>query len=140
MRFFLRKIHFQVVSKPCLIKHMNMYTVEKCDYRRFDTPFRLECESKTFIGALVTYFDVEFNEGLNPIRFTTVPGLPQTLWRPLVFFLARNDFQLNRGDRFYGVIRFNALNDDFQKIDWNIEVMHKGDHSYFRDNWTFETR
>lgn len=119
---------------------MNMYTAEKHDYRRFDTPFRLECDYKTCIGALVTYFDVEFNEGLNPIRFTTIPGLQQTLWKPLVFFLARNDFHLEKGDRFYGILRFNAIDDSFQKIDWSIEVMHKGERSHFRDKWTFETR
>lgn len=119
---------------------MNLYTVEKHDYRRFDTPFRLEAESKTYIGALVTYFDVEFNEGLKPVRFTTVPGCPPTLWKPLIFFLARKDFHLEKGDRFYGVLRFNALNDDFEKIDWNIEVIHKSEHSYFRDSWSFKTR
>lgn len=129
----------QVVSDPCLIKHMNLYTMEKDDYRRFDTPFRLECEVKTCVGALVTYFDVEFNEGLVPIRFTTTPALPPTQWRQLIFFLARNDFHLNRGDRFYGVFRFNAHDDDFRKIDWNIEVIHKSERSYFRDRWTFNT-
>lgn len=117
-----------------------MYTVEKDDYRRFDTPFRLECNQKTSIGALVTYFDVEFNEGLKPVTFTIVDELRLTLWKPLVFFLARNDFHLDKDDRFYGVLRFNAIDDSFQKIDWSFEVMHKGEHSYFRDNWSFQTR
>lgn len=117
-----------------------MYTVEKSDYRRFDVPFRLECERETYIGAFVTYFDVVFNEGLQPVRFNTAPGQPHTLWKPLVFFLARNDFHLNKDDRFYGVFRFHALNDNFREIDWNIEVMQKGEHTYFRDNWSFKTR
>lgn len=117
-----------------------MYTVEKGDYRRFDTPFRLECDFKTCIGAFVTYFDVEFNEGLNPIRFSTAPGLQPTQWRPLVFFLGRTDFDLDKYDQFYGVFRFHALDDSFKKIDWNIEVMHKGEYSYFRDKWTFKIR
>lgn len=119
---------------------MNMYTVEKCDYRRFDAPFRLECQLKTNIGALVSYFDVEFNEGIDPIRFTTGFGVQSTFWKPLIFFLNRNDLHLNRGDRFYGVLRFNAIDDDYYKIDWNIEVMHKSEHNFFRDKWAFQLR
>lgn len=121
---------------------MNMYTIEKCDYRRFDTPFRLDSELKTSIGAFAIYFDVEFNEGVNPFRFTTAPGLSETQWKTMVFSLTGNDFHLDKGDRFFGVFRFNALDDDPRKsnIVWSIEVMYKSERSHFRDKWTFRTR
>lgn len=119
---------------------MNMYTVEKRDYRRFDAPFCLEGRCNAYIGAFITYFDITFSEGVKPITFTTQPGWYPTIWKPMVFFLAKNDFRLDRFDEFYGVFRFNALSDDYRQIDWNIEIMHEGKHCKFRECWAFESR
>lgn len=131
---------FQVVTDACLIKHLNMYTVEKSDYRWFDAPFRLESGSNAYIGAFITYFDVIFSEGVKPITFTTQPGWYPTFWKPMVFFLSRNDFHIDRDEIFYGVFRINALADDYRKIDWNIEIMHKGEYCNFRESWKFQSR
>lgn len=117
-----------------------MYTAEKRDYKRFDAPFHLETGMNANIGAFFTYFDVEFSEGIEPITFTIQPGWEKTAWSPMVFFLSRNDFLLDREESFYGVFRMNALSDDYQKIDWNIEVMYEGNHGTFRGNWHFKTQ
>lgn len=117
-----------------------MYTVEKSDYRRFDAPFCLESGINAYIGAFITYFDVTFGEGVKPIKFTTQPGWRTTHWKPLVFFLSQNDFHIDSDETFYGVFRMNALSSCYRKIDWNIEVMHRGEHCGFRQKWNFELR
>lgn len=131
---------FQVVTNACPIKHLNMYTVEKRDFKRFDSPFCLESGSDASIGAFFTYFDIEFSEGVLPITFTIQPGWPQTFWKPLIFFLSINDFQIDKDDKIYGVFRMNALSHDYRQIDWNIEVNHQNEQSCFRDRWDFQTR
>lgn len=118
-----------------------MYTVEKRDFKRFDAPFRLEMGRKTTsIGAFLTFFDIEFTEGLLPITFSIQPGWPQTFWKPLIFFLSIDDFEVGDSETFYGVFRMNTLSDDYRKIDWNIEVMYQSQRSRFRDQWNFQTR
>lgn len=131
---------FQVVTNACPIKRLNMYTVEKCDYQRFDAPFRLESGFNAYIGGFFTYFDLQFTEGVHPITFTIQPGWENTEWCPMIFFLSINDFLIDKGEEFYGVFRFHALSDDYRKIDWNIEIMHQGNYSTFREGWTFQTR
>lgn len=131
---------FQVVTNACLIKHMNLYTVAKCDYKRFDAPFCLNSGCDAAIGAFFTYFDIEFTEGVIPITFTIQPGWPQTCWNPLIFFLSLNDFEIDRDETFYGVFRMNALSDDYRHIDWNIEVMQQTKQRFFRESWDFQTR
>lgn len=132
---------FQVVTNACPIKHVNMYTVEKRDFKRFDAPFRLEMgRTTTSIGAFLTFFDIEFTEGMLPITFSTQPGWPQTFWKPLIFFLSIDDFEVGDSETFYGVFRMNTLSDDYRKIDWNIEVMYQSQRSRFRDQWHFQTR
>lgn len=117
-----------------------MYTVDKRDYKNFDAPFCLEVGENGCIGAFYTYFDIEFTEGIQPIKFTIQPGWPKTFWSPMVFFLSMNEFQLDKKETFYGVFRMNALSDDYRKIDWNIEIMHEGNHGFFRENWHFKTK
>lgn len=117
-----------------------MYTVDKDDYRQFDAPFCLESGYKAHIGGFFTYFDIQFTEGVHPITFTIQPGWKNTNWCHLVFFLSMNDFLIDIDETFYGVFRFNALTDDYREIDWNIEIMHRGKHCTFRDEWHFKTR
>ncbi|XP_031637454.1 protein arginine N-methyltransferase 1-like [Contarinia nasturtii] len=130
----------KIVTNTCPIKVFNMYTVKKGDYRQFDAPFCLESRFKANIGAFITYFDIEFTEGIQPIKFTCQPGMEITYWSQMVFFLSINDFMLDKDESFSGVFRFNALSDDYRKIDWNIEIMHKGIHGTFRENWNFQTK
>lgn len=130
----------QVVTNACLIASMNMYTIKKGDYQRFNAPFRLESGSNAQIGAFITYFDVIFNEGIEQITFTTQPGWHQTFWKPMIFFLSQNDFHIDTDEVFYGVFHMNALSDDFRKIDWKIEAKHKGKYCNFRETWNFKSQ
>lgn len=129
-----------MVTNACPIKQINLYTVKKRDYKEFDAPFRLESGFRANIGGFFTYFDIQFNEGINKITFTIQPGWPNTNWCHMIFFLSINDFLIDKHETFYGVFRFSALSTDYRKIDWNIEIMHQGEHSSFRENWHFQTR
>lgn len=117
-----------------------MYTVEKADYKRFDAEFCLESGRNAYIGALFTYFDIEFTEGFYPIKFTIQPGWQNTSWNPLIFFLPINDFLLDKDEEFHGEFRMNAQSADYRKIDWNIEIKHHGNHGIFDENWNFKTQ
>lgn len=117
-----------------------MYTVEKRDYRQFEATFCLEVRQNVNIGAFLTYFDIEFTEGIQPIKFTVQPGMLRTYWSQLVFYLSIKDFMLDKDESFSGVFRFKSLSDDYRKIDWNININHAGNHGKFRENWHFETR
>lgn len=131
---------FQVVTNACPIKRLNLYTVEKHDYKRFDAPFRLKSGYNAYIGAFFTYFDVSFTEGNKPIVFTIQPGWEKTYWSHMIFFLSTNNFLIDKEESFYGVFRMNALSDDYNKIDWNIEIIHEGNYCCFRDNWNFRSK
>lgn len=119
---------------------MNMYTIEKQDCKQFEAPFRLESGSKAYIGALITYFDIVFTEGVQPITFTIQPGWHPTTDSPMIFFLSHSGFQIDDEESLYGVFRMKSLSDDCRKIDWNIEIMFEGEHSQFREGWHFESR
>lgn len=49
----------QVVSSPCLVKEVDLYTIQKADLN-FSAPFELIMKRNDFVQALVTFFNVEF--------------------------------------------------------------------------------
>lgn len=49
----------QVVSSPCLVKEVDLYTIQKADLN-FSTTFQLVMKRNDFVQALVTFFNVEF--------------------------------------------------------------------------------
>lgn len=114
--------------------------MEKDDYKQFDAPFRLKCGMNAYIGAFFIYFDIEFTEGIHPIKFTTEPGMPNTCWSPMIFFLSINDLLVDDYEKMYGVFRMNALTNDYKKIDWSVQIIHQGQHGNFNENWHFKTR
>lgn len=143
MFFFLKKIifDFQIITTACPVKHINLYTAHKTDYKQFDGVFRLEALRNGYIGSFFTYFDVEFTECHKPLTISMKPnGIPKA-WHSLVFFLNfHGKFQVETDNEIYGTFSMSAVSNDFRKIDWKIFVFHENDKGALRQTWTFETR
>lgn len=113
----------------------------KEDYREFDAVFNLEALRSGFIGSFFTYFDVEFNECLKPLKFSMEPDNFGKAWCQLIFFLNfHKEFHVKEFEEIYGTFRMSALSGDFEKIDWKIFVIHSGERVGFRETWTYHTR
>merc|ERR1712240_65608 len=72
--------HKQVVSNSCLVKEVDIYTVQVSDLS-FSSPFHLQCRRDDYIHALVAYFNIEFTKCHKKTGFSTGPEARYTHWK-----------------------------------------------------------
>lgn len=62
-------------------------------------------------------------------------------WDHLIFNLnSPGNFGIDYLGEIYGTFSMKAISDNFQKIDWNIFVIHDVGRTAFREMWNFQTR
>lgn len=121
---------------------MNLYTINKDDYKTFDSNFILESSSDGTIGAIFTYFVADFCGGIDPLEFSLRPGSHELSWYPMVFPLRdRYNFKVQKNEQIYGAFHMKAKSKDFHDINWSIDILYDGEASNgFREKWRFKTR
>eukprot|EP00695_Tsukubamonas_globosa_P000179 TRINITY_DN1132_c0_g1_i1.p1 TRINITY_DN1132_c0_g1~~TRINITY_DN1132_c0_g1_i1.p1 ORF type:complete len:343 (-),score=175.42 TRINITY_DN1132_c0_g1_i1:169-1197(-) len=76
----------QIMTAPCMIKHIDIKTVTKEDLA-FTGAFSLRIERNDYCHALVGYWDCSFADGHKAVSFSTGPRSPYTHWKQTVFYL-----------------------------------------------------
>ncbi|XP_046402126.1 protein arginine N-methyltransferase 1-B isoform X3 [Ischnura elegans] len=115
----------QVVSDACMLKEVDLYTVQKADLS-FQAPFHLQVRRNDYIQALVTFFNIEFSKCHKRIGFSTAPEAPYTHWKQTVFYF--DDYlTVRKGEEIYGVFSMRPNERNNRDLDFTIEIDFKGE-------------
>lgn len=115
----------QVVTNACLIKEVDLYTVQKAELD-FSSPFVLQVRRNDYMQALVTFFNVEFTKCHKRVGFSTAPEAPYTHWKQTVFYF--EDFlTVKRGEEVYGTFSMKPNSRNNRDLDFVIDINFKGE-------------
>ena len=110
-----------VVSDPCPILTLDLYTVKSSDLS-FKAPFSLPARRNDFVHALIAWFDIDFTACHKPISFSTGPHAKYTHWKQTVFYL-RDVLTVEEGEVVTGELE-NRPNDKNPR-DLDIGISYK---------------
>src|SRR3989338_6815588 len=91
-----------VVTDACAFATLDLATCTKSDLA-FTSQWRLKCMRSDRIHAILSYFDIYFSYGSQPVSFSTSPMSPYTHWKHTVFYLD-DVLCVDRGEEITGVI------------------------------------
>lgn len=115
----------QVVSNACLVKEVDLYTVQKSDLE-FSAPFQLQVRRNDYIQALVTFFNVEFTKCHKRVGFSTAPEAPYTHWKQTVFYFEEY-MTVKKGEEIYGTFEMRPNPRNNRDLDFVIALDFKGE-------------
>jgi len=128
----------QVVTSPCLVKEVDLYTVKKEDLA-FTSPYCLSVKRDDYVQALVAFFKVEFTKCHKRVGFSTAPEARYTHWKQTVFYFG-DCLTVKKGEEIFGkfTMKPNAINN--RDIDFNVEIEFKGELSEMSGKFDYRMR
>ena len=108
-----------VVSSPCTLKELDLYTVKKSDLS-FRVPFSLTASRDDYIHAFVAWFDINFTACHKPIRFSTGPHAMSTHWKQTVFYTPET-LTIKAGERVNGWVECKPNDKNPRDLDIVLE-------------------
>nr|CAD7576901.1 unnamed protein product [Timema californicum] len=128
----------QVVTNACLLKEVDLYTVQKGDLD-FSAPFHLQVRRNDYIQALVTFFNIEFTKCHKRIGFSTAPEAPYTHWKQTVFYF--DDYlTVKKNEEIYGTFSMKPNARNNRDLDFTIELDFKGELSQVHETNVYRMR
>ncbi|XP_017785936.1 PREDICTED: protein arginine N-methyltransferase 1 isoform X2 [Nicrophorus vespilloides] len=115
----------QVVTNACLIKEVDLYTVQKQDLE-FSAPFHLQVRRNDYVQALVTFFNVEFTKCHKRVGFSTAPEAPYTHWKQTVFYF-EDYMTVKKNEEIYGTFEMRPNPRNNRDLDFVVELDFKGE-------------
>ncbi|KAK9722752.1 hypothetical protein QE152_g19493 [Popillia japonica] len=115
----------QVVTNACLVKEVDLYTVQKADLE-FSAPFHLQVRRNDYVQALVTFFNVEFTKCHKRVGFSTAPEAPYTHWKQTVFYF-EDYMTVKKNEEIYGNFEMKPNPRNNRDLDFVIEIDFKGE-------------
>ncbi|XP_052270812.1 protein arginine N-methyltransferase 1-like [Dreissena polymorpha] len=129
----------QVVTTPCLVKEVDIYTVKEEDLH-FTAPFHLTCRRNDYVHALVTYFNIDFTKCHKKTGFSTAPEAPYTHWKQTVFYFNETDLTVKRGEEITGTITMQPNKKNNRDLDFEVEVQFEGELSNMAETLRYKMR
>jgi len=128
----------QVVSNSCLIKEVDLYTVNKDDLT-FNSPFHLQIRRNDYVHALITYFNIEFTKCHKRTGFSTAPESRYTHWKQTVFYL--DDYlTVKHGEEINGTFTMKPNTRNNRDLDFQIDVEFHGELSDCTESHNYKMR
>lgn len=115
----------QVVSNSCVVKEVDLYTVQKTDLD-FKQEFQLYMKRNDFVQALVTYFSVEFTKCHKRLGFSTAPESAYTHWKQTVFYFDEY-LTVKKGETCTGVFAMQPNARNNRDLDFHITIEFDGE-------------
>ncbi|XP_060553788.1 protein arginine N-methyltransferase 1-like isoform X2 [Ruditapes philippinarum] len=129
----------QVVTNSCLIKEVDIYTVQEKDLH-FTAPFHLSCRRNDYVHALVTFFNMEFTKCHKRTGFSTAPEAPYTHWKQTVFYFNETDLTVKRGEEITGTVTMQPNKKNNRDLDFEIDVEFEGELSSMKETLKYKMR
>lgn len=114
----------QVVSKPCLLKSLDLYTMRRpsASFRSF---YELKVTRTAKVRSLLAYFDVGFSKSPQRVSFSTSPSAPWTHWNQTVFHL-EEALPVRAGESIKGVFAMQPSADNLFELKFDIYLDFEG--------------
>ncbi|BFF91681.1 protein arginine N-methyltransferase 1-B [Drosophila madeirensis] len=128
----------QVVSTACLVKEVDLYTVQKADLN-FSSKFNLTIKRNDFVQALVTYFNIEFTKCHKRLGFSTSPDSTYTHWKQTVFYLD-DHMTAKKNEEITGTFQMKPNDRNNRDLDFVIDINFKGELSEIQESNTYRMR
>jgi len=128
----------QVVTNPCLIKEVDLYTVKKEDLD-FTAPFYLTLKRDDYVQAFVAYFAVEFTKCHKKTYFSTSPESQYTHWKQTVFYFDES-LTCNKGEVISGFLAVKPNQKNKRDLDFEIQIDFRGEHSDLIATYNYKMR
>jgi type I protein arginine methyltransferase len=91
-----------IISTICPIYEINLYTVNEEDLD-FASKYELKIMKDESLHALITWFDVHFDNLPFPVSFNTSPFNEPTFWKQCILYLD-DEYSVHKGDTIKGSI------------------------------------
>ncbi|XP_030564161.1 protein arginine N-methyltransferase 1-B isoform X2 [Drosophila novamexicana] len=128
----------QVVSTACMVKEVDLYTVQKADLN-FSSKFNLTIKRNDFVQALVTYFNIEFTKCHKRLGFSTSPDSTYTHWKQTVFYLD-DHITAKKNEEINGTFQMKPNERNNRDLDFVIDINFKGELSEIQESNTYRMR
>ncbi|KAH8382709.1 hypothetical protein KR009_004899 [Drosophila setifemur] len=128
----------QVVSTSCMVKEVDLYTVQKADLN-FASKFSLNIKRNDFVQALVTYFNIEFTKCHKRLGFSTSPDSTYTHWKQTVFYLD-DHMTAKKNEEITGTFQMKPNERNNRDLDFVIDIHFKGELSEIHESNTYRMR
>jgi len=128
----------QVVSSACMLKEVDLYTVQKADLH-FTAPIHLTVRRDDYVHAFVTYFTIDFTKCHKRVGFSTAPEAPYTHWKQTVFYLD-NSITAKKGEEIYGTFTMKPNDKNRRDLDFEISVDFNGALSQLKEESAYKMR
>lgn len=128
----------QVVSTACMVKEVDLYTVQKSDLN-FSSKFNLTIKRNDFVQALVTYFNIEFTKCHKRLGFSTSPDSTYTHWKQTVFYLD-DHLTAKKNEEITGTFQMKPNERNNRDLDFVIDISFKGELSDVHETNTYRMR
>ncbi|KAH8407061.1 hypothetical protein KR222_005189, partial [Zaprionus bogoriensis] len=128
----------QVVSTSCMVKEVDLYTVQKADLN-FSSKFSLTIKRNDFVQALVTYFNIEFTKCHKRLGFSTSPDSTYTHWKQTVFYLD-DHMTAKKNEEITGTFQMKPNERNNRDLDFVIDINFKGELSEIQESNTYRMR
>ncbi|XP_023173573.1 protein arginine N-methyltransferase 1-B [Drosophila hydei] len=128
----------QVVSTACMVKEVDLYTVQKADLN-FSSKFSLTIKRNDFVQALVTYFNIEFTKCHKRLGFSTSPDSTYTHWKQTVFYLD-DHITAKKNEEINGTFQMKPNERNNRDLDFVIDINFKGELSEIQESNTYRMR
>lgn len=129
----------QVVTSPCMLREVDLYTSKVNDHLDFVIPFNMMMKRDDNVHALVSFFNVEFTKCHKRTGFTTGPEGNYTHWKQTVFYL-RDYFSAAKGEEICGTFSMKQNPENCKEVDFQIDVEFSGEHSNLSETLMFKMR
>ena len=121
------------ISTICPIYTIDIYNIKEEDLN-FSNEYELIFIRNDYMSGLASWFDVEFNNVPNQIKFTTSPYNQLTKWKHTIFY-KDNDVIVNKGDILKGSICCSVDNNSKEEMgSLNIKISYHFNRKDFKDN------
>jgi len=129
----------QVVTGPCMLREVDLYSASLTDHQDFTIPFHLMMRQDDDVHALVAFFNVEFTKCHKRTGFTTGPEANYTHWKQTVFYL-KEYFTAKKGEEICGTFGMKQNPDNSKEVDFHLDVEFAGTCSQLSESLTFKMR
>ena len=143
----------KVVTSPCMLREVDLYTASIQDHMDFKAPFKLIIKKNANVRAFVAYFNVEFTKCHKKTVFTTSPEGKYTHWKQTVFYLDflaaprihkqvsfDRSLTAEKGEEVCGEFGIKQNPTNAKEVDFQFDLDFRGEESTLREFLTFKMR
>lgn len=116
-----------IITDECVIADIDLMTCTLKDLDFF-AGYKLKANRKGFLSGMVSWFDVYFSYGKNPVILSTSPHEEDTHWKQGILYL-ETDLPVEKNDEVTGSIIFSKCKVNFRDLDIKLSYKFNNKHT-----------